>query len=110
HIVRIIQSGILERFPRLKLVTGHLGETIPFLLDRMDNRYPFELGVTSASPLPRKPSEYFREHFHVATSGMNFAATVRAVIDILGAERVLFAADHPMEDQQEAAQQFAALP
>jgi len=110
HIVRLIQSGVLDRFPRLRIVVGHLGEGIPFLLDRMDGRYPFEATAAGAPALPRTPGEYFRDQFWVTTSGMNFPAPLRAVIDILGADKVLFAADHPFEDQREAVDEFAAIP
>lgn len=110
HALRMIAVGVFERFPKLQMVLGHLGETIPFLLDRIDNRYPFEIGVTGRTPLPRKPSEYFRSNFTVATSGMNFAAPVRAAIDILGAERIMFAADHPMENQRQVVDEYNAIP
>jgi 2,3-dihydroxybenzoate decarboxylase len=110
HTLRMIAAGVFDRFPRLRIVLGHLGEAIPFLLDRIDGRYPFEIGVTGKKPLPRKPSEYFRSNFTVSTSGMNFAAPVRAAIDILGADRIMFAADHPMENQRREVEAFKALP
>jgi len=110
HLVRLMAGGVLDRFPRLRIVVGHLGECIPFLLDRMDGRYPFEAAAAGAPALPRTPGEYFRDQIWVATSGMNFPAPLRAVIDILGPERVLFAADHPFEDQREAVDAFAAIP
>ena len=43
------------------------------------------------------PSEYFLEHFVVTTSGMNFSVPLRATLEALGPERILFAADYPME-------------
>lgn len=110
HALRMIAAGVFERFPKLQIVLGHLGEGIPFMLQRIDNRYPFEIGVTGRTPLPRKPSEYFRTNFTVATSGMNFAAPMRAAIDILGADRIMFAADHPMEDQKAVVEEYLAIP
>lgn len=109
HALRLIAAGVFERFPRLQVVLGHLGETLPFLLDRIDGRYPFEIAITGAKSLPLKPSEYFRRNFTVATSGMNFSAPVRAAIEILGAERIMFAADYPMENQKEEVDRFDAL-
>lgn len=110
HALRMIAAGVFDRFPKLQIVLGHLGESIPFLLDRIDARYPFEMGVTGAKPLPRKPSEYFRQNFTVSTSGMNFRVPLRAVIDILGADRVMFAADYPMENQREVVEAYRAIP
>ncbi|GKX35605.1 MAG: amidohydrolase [Rhizobiaceae bacterium MnEN-MB40S] len=109
HALRMIAAGVFERFPNLQIVLGHLGETLPFLLDRIDNRYPFEVGVTGIKPLPKKPSEYFRSNFTVSTSGMNFPAPLRAAIDILGADRIMFAADYPMEDQRAVVQDYNAI-
>lgn len=109
HVLRMISAGVFDRFPGLRIVIGHLGESIPVLLDRIDDRYRFELAAVGGIPLDRRPSEYFREHVWVATSGMNFATPIRAVVDILGPERVLFAADHPMEDQAAAAAAFRSL-
>lgn len=110
HALRMIAGGVFDRFPTLRMVLGHLGEGIPFFLDRIDGRYPFEMAVTGAKPLPRRPSDYFREHFTVVTSGMNFAAPVRAAVDILGAERIMFAADYPMESQRAEVNAYNALP
>jgi 5-carboxyvanillate decarboxylase len=106
HTLRMMAAGVFERFPKLRLVLGHLGEMLPFMLDRIDARYPFEMGVTGRKGLPRKPSEYFRDHVTVTTSGMNFAAPMRAVISILGAEKIMFAADHPMENQREVVDEY----
>jgi 2,3-dihydroxybenzoate decarboxylase len=110
HALQLIASGIFDRFPKLRVVLGHLGEMIPFLLARIDNRYGFEVVAVGAKKLARKPGEYFRDHFTVTTSGMNFAAPVRAAIDILGADRVMFAADHPMENQKEVVDAYNAIP
>ena len=106
HALRMIAAGLFDRFPKLRIVLGHLGEMLPFLLDRIDGRYPFEIGVTGKAPLPRRPSEYFRSHFTISTSGMNFAAPLRAAIEILGAERIMFAADYPMEDQAAVVKEY----
>lgn len=110
HALRMIAGGVFDRFPKLRMVLGHLGEAIPFYLARMDNRNGFEMRAVGAKPLQRKPSEYFRDQFTVTTSGMNFAAPLRAVVDILGADRVMFAADYPMEDQKQVVADYQAIP
>lgn len=102
HALRMIAAGVFERFPRLRIVLGHLGETIPFLLDRLDNRYLWQMKLFGRKGLPQLPSEYFREHFVVTTSGMNYSTPVKAALEALGEDKMLFAADHPMEVQKEA--------
>lgn len=111
HALRLIAAGAFDRFPRLKIVLGHMGEGIPFMLDRIDNRYAFE---TALFPPPRKlkrlPGEYFRDHFFITTSGMNFHAPLRATIETLGVERVLFAVDFPFDDQRTCVDAIESMP
>jgi 5-carboxyvanillate decarboxylase len=102
HAMRIIMSGLLDRYPRLKFVLGHLGEGIPYWLERIDNRYELQVKIGGVEPLKRRPSDYFRENFVVTTSGMNYHTPLRLCLDALGADRVLFAADHPYESSEEA--------
>jgi len=100
HSLRLILSGLFDEFPRLKIVLGHLGETIPFVLARIDNRW-------SVLPIPKKlkklPGQYFRDNFLVTTSGMtDEPVALVATISILGADSILFATDYPFEDTGQA--------
>jgi len=90
-------------------VLGHLGETLPFMLDRIDNRYRFETGLFPDQRMKRRPSEYFRDHFVVTTTGMNFPAPLKAAIAVLGIDNVLFGIDHPYEEQAEEVAKFEAM-
>lgn len=109
HVVRLMGTGIFDRYPKLRFVVGHLGETLPLLLDRLDNRYRWQKEVFGLKGTQRLPSEYFRANFVVTTSGMNYAAPVREALEALGPDRVLFAADHPMEVQKDAVDEFEAI-
>ena len=100
HLLRIVVAGVFDRFPKLKIVVGHLGEGLPFWLFRLDfmhasmvraNRYP---GV---KPLQKKPSEYFRSNLWVTTSGMQWAPAIQFCISVLGIERVMYAMDYPYQ-------------
>jgi 5-carboxyvanillate decarboxylase len=107
HVVRMILAGVFDQFPTLKIVLGHLGEGLPFWLDRLDNRYANILRRGGLEPLGMKrlqrlPSEYFRSNFWVSTSGMNTHPPLEFVLSRLGAERVLFAVDYPYEQSAEA--------
>src|SRR3954470_1180276 len=72
HLLAIITSGVFDRFPKLKLVVGHLGEALPFWMFRLDfmhratvnsKRYPV------VKPLKRQVSDYLRENVYVTSSG-----------------------------------------
>ncbi|HLI19775.1 MAG TPA: amidohydrolase family protein, partial [Stellaceae bacterium] len=111
HIMRLIAGGVFDQFPRLKIVIGHMGENIPFSLDRIDNRYLWETGI---SGLPRKikrlPSEYFRDNIIVTTSGMNFRLPLMMTIEALGIDNILFAGDWPFEVVRDSVDVVDALP
>ena len=102
HAMRLIVSGTFDRFPKLKIVLGHMGEGIPYYLQRIDNRHAMQVKLGATPALARKPSEYFRENFYVTTAGVTSLPTLRLCLDVLGSERVLFAADYPYEDDDEA--------
>jgi 5-carboxyvanillate decarboxylase len=100
HVLALITSGLFDRFPKLKLVVGHLGEALPFWLFRLDymhgatvasKRYPF------MKPLQRKVSDYLRENVYVTSSGMAWAPAIEFCQQVLGADRVMYAMDYPYQ-------------
>jgi len=100
HMLRIIVSGVFDRFPRLKFVLGHLGEALPFWLYRLD--YMHRATVASERyphirPLQRQLSDYLRENVYVTTSGMPWGPAIRFCQQVLGVERVLYAMDYPYQ-------------
>jgi 5-carboxyvanillate decarboxylase len=95
HVVRLILSGLFDRFPKLKIVIGHMGEAIPFWLWRIDfmyNNRPY-----NKRKLQLKPSEYFKRNFAITTSGQENPLALRYSIDMLGVENVMWAIDYPYQ-------------
>jgi 5-carboxyvanillate decarboxylase len=110
HIIRLIGAGLFDRFPRLKIVIGHMGEGLPFHLDRIDNRYFWEHEMAGTAPkLKRRPSDYLRDNVVVTTSGMNFALPLKMTIAQIGIDNVLFAGDWPYEDVRQSVDACDAL-
>lgn len=110
HALRMIAGGVFDQFPKLRVVLGHLGETLPFLLERIDNRYHWQFNTFGLQPtLKRLPSEYFKDNFVITTSGMNYSAPVKAALEAMGPDKVLFAADHPMEVQKQAVDEMESI-
>jgi 2,3-dihydroxybenzoate decarboxylase len=97
HALRLVFGGLFDRFPQVKVIMGHLGETLPYLLWRFDSRAKL-YGVKLAKP----PSQYIRENFMVTSSGMCSAEPLTCALSALGRDRVMFAADYPFESPQEA--------
>jgi 5-carboxyvanillate decarboxylase len=102
HAMRMIMSGLFDRYPKLKIVLGHMGEGLPFWLQRIDNRYLLEVKIGACEKLQKLPSEYFLENFVITTSGVTSMPALRLSLDVLGVDRILFAADFPYEDDAEA--------
>jgi len=100
HLLRLITKGVFDRFPRLKMVVGHLGEALPFWMYRLDYMH----GATVRSgryeamrPIELKPSEYLRRNIWITTSGMAWAPAIMFCREVLGPDRVMYAMDYPYE-------------
>jgi 5-carboxyvanillate decarboxylase len=100
HLLRLIVAGVFDRFPRLKIVVGHLGEALPFWMSRLDymhaatirsRRYP------QLKELAARPSEYLRRNVWATTSGMAWAPAILFTREVLGGDRVLYAMDYPYQ-------------
>ncbi|WP_176084648.1 amidohydrolase family protein [Martelella sp. HB161492] len=100
HALRIIFGGIFDRFPKARLLLGHMGETLPYQLWRFDSR--FEISNRGDRRLAMKPSDYFRRNVWVTTAGVCSDEPLRCALDALGAERVMFSVDYPFEKPEEA--------
>src|SRR5579883_1452120 len=107
HALRLMGSGLFDKFPSLKFILGHLGEALSFNLHRTDQRIAWSpLGY----PARKKISEYFAENFYVTTAG-NFRtqSLINAILEV-GSDRILFSTDYPFEDVKEAASWFDNAP
>ncbi|MEM7117213.1 MAG: amidohydrolase family protein [Chloroflexota bacterium] len=102
HALRLIMNGVFDRFPELKIILGHMGEGLPYWLQRLDNRYLLQVKIGAVEKMPRLPSEYFLDNFVITTSGVCSHPALRHALDVLGADKVLFAADFPYESVEEA--------
>jgi 2,3-dihydroxybenzoate decarboxylase len=109
HVLRLIYSGLFDKFPGLQMIIGHLGEMLPFAAYRTDRYYGLG-GSGSGHRLQHLPSEYLRNNFHVTTSGNFCEPAFACTLDVLGPERVMFSVDYPMDDNQTGAEFLASYP
>ncbi|MDW3688138.1 amidohydrolase family protein [Cupriavidus sp. CV2] len=100
HALRLVFGGVFDRFPRLKLILGHMGEGLPFQRWRFDSRFAvYSHGIK----LAKKPSEYIGSNIVITTSGVCSPAALNGAIAEMGAEAVLFSVDYPYESTAIAA-------
>ena len=105
QVVRLILAGLLDRHPKLRLISGHWGEMVPFMLQRMDDTMP-----PAATGLQRTISETYRDQVYVTPSGMLYGPQFAFCREVLGADRLLFAVDYPYLTMTGARRWLEALP
>lgn len=110
HAVRLILSGTFDRFPKLRIVLGHMGEALPFWMWRLDHMAARRARDGRLKPLQLKPSEYFRRNFVVTTSGFESNDVLDLVIKAAGIENVMWAVDYPYESSRDAVAFMDAAP
>ena len=103
HALRLLGSGLFDKYPRLTLILGHLGEALPFNLHRMDQRIAWS---PKGYPAKKKISEYFEQNVYITTAGNCRTQSLIACILEIGADRILFSTDYPFEQVREAAEWF----
>jgi 2,3-dihydroxybenzoate decarboxylase len=107
HALRLMGSGLFDRYPRLRIILGHMGEGLPYSMWRIDNRNGWT-DAPKAYPAKRTFAEYFQENFYLTTSGNFRTQTLIDAILEIGADRILFSTDWPFENIDHAANWFDA--
>jgi len=109
HTMRLIFSGLFDRYPKLKIILGHMGEGLPFWLFRLDFFW-LRSNVREKPAIERKPSEYIKTNFTITTSGMFFQPALICAYLALGADKIAFAVDYPPEKNEKALQFMKEAP
>jgi predicted TIM-barrel fold metal-dependent hydrolase len=105
HTLRLAASGTFARHPRLRVIIGHCGEMIPFMLDRVDDMLP-----PRVTGLDGSVSDYLLRHVWVTTSGMFSLPPVLCALSVFGVDRVLFSVDYPFSPNRRGREFLDALP
>ena len=103
HALRLLGSGLFDKYPKLTLILGHMGENLPFTLYRTDQRIAWS---PMGYPAKKKISEYFQRNVFVTTAGNFRTQTLIDCMLELGSDRILFSTDYPFEAVSEAAEWF----
>ena len=90
QVIRMILSGVFDRFPQLRVISGHWGEMVPFYLQRLDDALP-----QAVTGLSRSITDTYRSQVWVTPSGMLNLPHFKFVHEVLGTDRILYAVDYP---------------
>lgn len=105
HALRLMGSGLFDEHPNLRIILGHMGEGLPYMMWRIDNRNAW-VKVPPKYPAKRRIAEYFNENFYITTSGNFRTQTLIDAMLEIGADRILFSTDWPFENIDHAADWF----
>jgi len=105
HVLRLILSGAFDRYPTLQVIVGHLGETLPFMLPRLDRGLPVQV-----TKLNRPVGAYLRENLHYTFSGFNYLPAFLDLMLQVGVNRIMFSADYPYSSMMQARTFLEQLP
>lgn len=115
HTMGLIFSGAFDRFPKLKLVIGHLGEGLPLHLYRFDwmqsnaDGVPGLRGGQPAVNLEHPATHYFHNNIWITTSGVGWEPAVKFSMDVMGPDRVLYAMDYPYQQSSDEVAAYDAM-
>ena len=97
HFLRMIFAGVFDAFPKLTLILGHLGEGLPFVLERVEDHTAL---AAKRRGLKKTVAEVMTSNVMVTTSGNFSPPALRCTVDILGIDRVMFSVDWPYESNK----------
>ncbi len=100
HALRLVFSGVFERYSGVTVVLGHMGETLPLNLWRFDSRWP--ISHRGSMSLAQPPSFYIRRNIAITTSEVCSDISLRCALDAMDSDKVMFSADYPFEKLQVA--------
>lgn len=94
HILRLFAAGLFDRFPKLKIIIGHMGEMLPFQLERCI------LSSSRWGERRRGLDQVWKENIWVTTSGMFSVSSLRCLLDTIPIEHVLYSVDYPFSTNE----------
>jgi uncharacterized protein len=105
HILRLIVSGTLDRYPKLRLIIGHMGEMLPFMMYRAEGVLP-----TALTKAQRSVSETLRSQVFITTSGLFTVPPLITALDTFGIDNILFSVDYPYSSNEQGKAFVDSLP
>ncbi|HEY1411901.1 MAG TPA: amidohydrolase family protein, partial [Rhodopila sp.] len=106
HTLRLALSGTLDRHPGLKIVIGHMGEALPFMLDRIDET----TALQAKTLLQRSVRQTLTDQVWITTSGFFTMVPFMAALMTFGVDRIMFSVDYPFASNARARAFLDSLP
>lgn len=100
-MTRMVMSGVMEKFPKLKIITHHCGAMVPYFSERITNHYhqsEMRNKTNFTAGLTELPVEYFRR-FYTDTALIGNTPALMCAYSFYGADKLLFGSDAPFDAQ-----------
>ncbi len=105
HCLRLIVAGTFDRFPRLQIVVGHMGEGLPFWYWRVGE----DLDRIAKKRLHKPVQQYFHDNLWITTSAFFRDELLALALATIGEDRIMFSVDYPMASARAGADWFRAV-
>lgn len=107
HVLRLIGSGLFDKYPKLKLVIGHMGEGLPYMLWRTNNRVAtHKRDCKAEKPIPY----YFNNNIWITTSAHCSTPALTCAMMEMSSDRIMFSTDYPYDTMEQSAEWFDNIP
>ena len=105
--LRLVLSGVFDAYPDLKIILGHLGESLPFSLWRINHSFT-KMARDGVDPVPFR--DIFCEHFYITNSGNFSNPALLCCVMEMGVDRILFSVDWPYVENAPGTEWMEGVP
>jgi predicted TIM-barrel fold metal-dependent hydrolase len=107
HVLKLFAAGVFDRFPKLKIIVGHMGEMLPFMLERC---YEMSMGFAGGwGPRERPLRQVWDENIWITTSGAWSLAPMMCILQNTKVERIMYSVDYPFTTNEQGRKWFEQL-
>ena len=106
HVLRLIISGTLDKYPKLQLIIGHMGEMLPMMMARCDDKF----GINHAGVNQRSISQTLKDQVYITTSGVFTLPPLMIALETFGIDHILFSVDYPFSRNEDGRRFLDSLP
>jgi predicted TIM-barrel fold metal-dependent hydrolase len=107
NVVRLIESGLFDETPDLKLIVAHAGGVIPYLWGRIST-FNEPSPLVTDSPRFQRPIDHYLSKLYVDTVCYR-AEALQCCNQAMGADHLLYGTDHPFARYDVAAELIEKL-
>jgi predicted TIM-barrel fold metal-dependent hydrolase len=96
HVLRLLAAGTFDKYPKLKIIIGHMGEMIPMMWMRSERAFKPGMGGENQRTLP----DTFRDQLYITTSGFFTQPPLQIALDTIGIDNIMLSVDYPFSSNK----------